>query len=130
MGQDTEVIQKAQKTLGQILIIALGVPIVLASLAWLFSTVIATNKSVAIIEHGMNRVVEAVENNTEAVKRMDKDNTVGHATIASMIYSVKEEVNEGTVRINALEKDCLKNHSDIRECQGLHNSIYKFEGLK
>lgn len=130
MGQDTEVIQKAQKTLGQILIIALGVPIILASLAWLFSTVIATNKSVAIIEHGMNRVVEAVENNTEAVKRMDKDNATGHSTIASIIYSVKEEVIEGTVRINALEKDCLENHSDIRKCQELHNGIYKFKGLK
>lgn len=114
MGTDTEVIEKAKGTMAKIILAVIVAPLALTSTIWLFTTVIATHRSVSVIEVGMSSLVVSIDKNTEAIVQMQKTNNLGHGAIANMVHELKLEVATSNTRLDHVEHDCEVNYTDIK----------------
>ena len=117
MSTDTQIIEKAKGTMAKLILLVMVAPISITSIYYLFSTVSTNKENLAVIANGMDAIVVSMNENTKAIKAMDKDNSLGHGNIAEMVHGVKIEVARSSIRIDALSEELneAKAHAEKHE---------------
>lgn len=106
MATDTEVVEKAKGVLAKIVLAVIVAPISLASMGWLFLTVMSTSESVAVIQRGQEMIVAELKNNTRAILDSNHDNADEHRILAEMVYSLTANVEANHIRVDSVKEDC------------------------